>query len=45
MTRLKDTPALWQGEVASSFDPAAEAVIMPGDCLQTLGNLRKPSLS
>jgi len=39
MTRLKDTPALWQGEVASSFDPAAEAVIMPGDCLQTLGNL------
>jgi len=27
--------ALWQYQVASSFHPAAEAVIAPGDCVET----------
>jgi len=31
--------ALWQYKVASSFHPAAEAVIAPGDCLETLRGL------
>ncbi|HEX8456764.1 MAG TPA: site-specific DNA-methyltransferase [Pyrinomonadaceae bacterium] len=39
MTGLKDTPTLWQGEVASSFDPTAEVVIAPGDCWHTMQTL------
>jgi DNA modification methylase len=39
MANLKKTTALWQGEVASSFDPAAEVVIAEGDCLSTLCDL------
>jgi adenine-specific DNA-methyltransferase len=31
--------ALWTCEVAASFDPAAEIVIAPGDCLETLRTL------
>lgn len=34
MPETNDT--LWKIEVASEFDPAAEAVIAPGDCLETL---------
>jgi len=30
---------LWTTEVATSFDPTAEVVIAPGDCLGTLRNL------
>lgn len=39
MTSLKNTKALWQGDVASSFDPAAEVVVAEGDCLRTLREL------
>lgn len=39
MTSLKDTPALWQCEVAAAYDPAAEIVIAQGDCLNTLREL------
>jgi DNA modification methylase len=39
MANLKNTPALWQGDVASSFDPAAEVVIAEGNCLNTLRKL------
>ncbi len=30
---------LWTPAVASSFDPTAEVVIAPGDCMKTLGKL------
>jgi DNA modification methylase len=39
MTNLKNTTTLWQGDVASSFDPSAEVVIADGDCLTTLREL------
>ena len=29
----------WSCEIASSFSPTAEAVIAPGDCLETIRNL------
>ncbi|MBI3650707.1 MAG: site-specific DNA-methyltransferase [Acidobacteria bacterium] len=39
MTSYGKEPGLWQYEVATSFDPAAEAVIVPGDCFETLQKL------
>lgn len=39
---MVSNPPLWTQTIAASFDPRAEAVIAPGDCLATLGTL--PSL-
>lgn len=39
MTSLKNSPGLWQCEVAAAYDPAAEIVIAQGDCLKTLREL------
>jgi adenine-specific DNA-methyltransferase len=36
MTGAGENPVLWTHEVANSFDPAANVVIAPGDCLETL---------
>ena len=33
---MKNSERLWKHEIASSFNPEAEAVIAPGDCLTTL---------
>jgi DNA modification methylase len=39
MANVKDNQHLWQCDVASSFDPMAEAVIAPGDCLDSMRRL------
>ncbi|MBI1764839.1 MAG: site-specific DNA-methyltransferase [Acidobacteria bacterium] len=39
MTGINGTKALWSPEIASAFDPDAEVVIAPGDCLATLRTL------
>lgn len=36
MTGVNDNRVLWRPTIASAFDPAAEAVIVPGDCVETL---------
>lgn len=36
MTGIDENRGLWACEISSSFDPSAEAVISPGDCLETL---------
>lgn len=39
MTGAAGTKALWSPKIASAFDPNAEVVIAPGDCLKTLRTL------
>jgi adenine-specific DNA-methyltransferase len=39
MTSYGKEPGLWTRTVATSFDPTAEAVILPGDCIETLRTL------
>lgn len=39
MTGAAGTKALWSPKIASAFDPNAEVVIAPGDCLNTLRTL------
>lgn len=39
MTGAAGTKALWSPSIASVFDPNAEVVIAPGDCLKTLRTL------
>jgi DNA modification methylase len=39
MTGVAGTKALWSPKIASAFDPNAEVVIAPGDCLSTLRTL------
>lgn len=39
MSTPNESLTLWTPEVAASFDPAAEAVIAPGNCLDTLSGL------
>ncbi|MGB9180622.1 MAG: site-specific DNA-methyltransferase [Pyrinomonadaceae bacterium] len=39
MTGVNENQGLWTCDVAQTFDPVAEAVIAPGDCLETLGSL------
>ncbi|MGH9942283.1 MAG: DNA-methyltransferase [Pyrinomonadaceae bacterium] len=36
---MDDNPGFWRYEVASTFKPDADAVIMPGDCVETLREL------
>jgi adenine-specific DNA-methyltransferase len=36
MTGVSENPSLWRPDIAESFDPAANVVIAPGDCLETL---------
>lgn len=39
MTGVSKNPGLWPHDVAASFDPSAQVVIMPGDCQETLRTL------
>ena len=39
VTGVSKNSGLWTTEVAASFDPSADAVIAPGDCLDTLRTL------
>lgn len=39
MTSVDENQQLWTHDIASSFNPAADAVIVPGDCLKTLRTL------
>src|SRR5689334_20851669 len=39
MTSYSKEPGLWMHEVATSFNPNAEAVILSGDCLDSLKTL------
>lgn len=39
MTGTSGTKALWTPKIANAFDPDAEVVIAPGDCLDTLKTL------
>lgn len=39
MTPVDEHQGLWTHEVAASFSPTADAVIAPGDCLETLRTL------
>lgn len=39
MTGVNENQVLWTCDVAQAFDPAAEAVIAPGDSLKTLNSL------
>ena len=36
MATVSENQVLWTHKVASSFDPDADAVVAPGDCLETL---------
>lgn len=36
MTGVSETPGLWQPHVATSFDASADAMILPGDCVETM---------
>lgn len=39
MTGYGKDPVLWKPEIATSFNPCADAVILPGDCLNSLHTL------
>ncbi|HWT01280.1 MAG TPA: site-specific DNA-methyltransferase [Pyrinomonadaceae bacterium] len=39
MTGINDNQGLWSHDIAASFSPDADAVIAPGDCLETLRTL------